>query len=139
MFEGAVNTLMNILSMSIGGVSIVTIIAAFFVLAKKIKQVSLTKDYVEKAFEKAVLPANVRIDISQKIMPLVKQALIDIQENLKNYIQENIEEVKIMKDEIKLVLTILSKFSHCQQLTDEERALLENLIKCEDHATEVEV
>lgn len=139
MFEGAVNTLMNILSMSIGGVSIITIIAAFIVLAKKIKQVSLTKDYVEKAFEKAVLPANVRIDISQKIMPLVKQALVDIQENLKAYIQENVEEVKIMKDEIKLVLTILSKFSHCQQLTDEERALLENLIKCEDHATEVEV
>lgn len=139
MFEGAVNTLMNIVSVSIGGVSIITIISAFIVLAKKIKQVSLTKDYVEKAFEKAVLPANVRIDISQKIVPLVKQALSEIQENLKLYIQENIDEVKTVKDELKLALSILSKFSHCQQLTDEEKALLNDLIKCDDHATEVEV
>ena len=68
MFEGAVNTLLSILSLSIGGVSIVSIITAFIVLAKKIKSVSLTKNYVEQAFTKAILPANVRIDISQKIM-----------------------------------------------------------------------
>ena len=129
MFEGAVDTLLSILSLSIGGVSITTIIAAFIVLAKKIKSVSLTKDYVEKAFEKAVLPANVKIDISQKIIPLVKQALADIQENLKHYIEE----------ELKLVLSILSKFSHCQQLTEDEQKLLHDLIKCEDHAKEVEV
>lgn len=139
MFEGAVDTLLSILSLSIGGVSITTIIAAFIVLAKKIKSVSLTKDYVEKAFEKAVLPANVKIDISQKIIPLVKQALADIQENLKRYIEENMQEVEIMKEELKLVLSILSKFSHCQQLTEDEQKLLHDLIKCEDHAKEVEV
>ena len=58
MFEGAINTLMSILSLSIGGVSVTSIIAAFIILSKKIKSVSLTKDYVEQAFEKAVLPAN---------------------------------------------------------------------------------
>lgn len=139
MFEGAVNTLMDILSLSIGGVSILSIVAAFIVLARKIKSTSLTKDYVEKAFEKAVLPANVRIDISQKIIPLVKQSLSDIEEHMKKFMQEQRDEVKATKDMLKLTLTILSKFSHCQQLTDEERDYLSNIVNCPDDIKEVQL
>lgn len=139
MFEGAVSTLMSILSLSIGGVSVTSIIASFIVLSKKIKSVSLTKDYVEKAFEKAVLPANVRIDISQKIIPLVKQALSEIEDNMKNFIQEQKDEYDQMKDMVKLVLSILSKFSHIQQLTDEEKALLDTFVQCSDSIKEVEL
>lgn len=139
MFEGAINTLMSILSLSIGGVSVATIIGSFIILSKKIKSVSLTKDYVEQAFEKAVLPANVRIDISQKIIPLVKQSLNDIQEHMKKYLEEQKEEVNKLKTMMTLILSILSKFSHCQQLSDEERMLLEDLLKCSDEIKEVEV
>ena len=57
----------------------------------------------------------------------------------KDYIQENIDEVKTVKDELKLALSILSKFSHCQQLSDEERMLLEDLLKSSDEIKEVEV
>lgn len=139
MFEEAIPTLLSILSLSIGGVSIATIISSFVVLAKKIKSVSLTKEYVEQAFEKAVLPANVRIDISQKIMPMVKDALVEIKNNTKEYLQENLEEINKMKTMMILVLTILSKFSHTQQLTEEEQALLKDLLNCTDEVKEIEL
>lgn len=137
MFEGAVNTLLSILSLSIGGVSVVSIITAFIVLAKKIKSVSLTKNYVEQAFTKAILPANVRIDISQKIMPLVKQALNDIENNMKNFIKEQKEEYQATKDMLTLTLSILSKFSHTQQLTEDEKMKLSMIVTSPENTKEV--
>ena len=44
-------------------------------------------------------------------------------EHMKKYMQEQRDEVKATKDMLKLTLTILSKFSHCQQLTDEEKQI----------------
>lgn len=139
MFEQAITSLMSILSLSIGGISVATIIGAFIVLSKKIKKVSLTKDYVEQAFTKAILPANVRIDISQKIMPLVKQALADIEDHMKSFMKEQKEEIEQLKSMLVLTLTILSKFSHTQQLTEDEKMVLSMIVTRPENTMEVQL
>ena len=139
MFEQAITSLLSILSLSVGGVSVATIIGAFIVLSKKIKSVSLTKDYVEQAFTKAILPANVRIDISQKIMPLVKQALADIEDHMKSFMKEQKEEIEQTKSMLVLTLTILSKFSHTQQLTEDEKMALSMIVTRPENTTEVQL
>lgn len=139
MFEQAITSLLSILSLSVGGVSVATIIGAFIVLSKKIKKVSLTKDYVEQAFTKAILPANVRIDISQKIMPLVKQALADIEDHMKSFMKEQKEELEQTKSMLVLTLTILSKFSHTQQLTEDEKMALSMIVTRPENTMEVQL
>lgn len=139
MFEELVPTITGILTLSVGGISVGSIIIAFIIFIKKMKSSSITKEDVEKAFTKAVLPANVRIDISQKIMPIVNQTLSNIKTEMKGFLQENMDEVLKIKTMMILVLEILSKFSHTQQLTDEQKALLEDIVKCSDQIKEVQI
>lgn len=139
MFEQVTSTLMNLLALSVGGISIGSLIVMYITLRSKIKSTALSKDHVEKAFEKAVLPANVKLDISNKIIPLVKSTLKDIELNLKGYVNESFEEILKIKKSIKLILTVLSKFSHVDMLTEEEKNDISDIIRCTDDVKEIEV
>lgn len=139
MFEEAIPTLMNILSLSIGGISLGSVVVMGIVLGRRIKKTALTKDYVEKAFEKAVLPANIKLDVSKKVVPLVKSALAEIKVDLKGSVKEMNDEIVAVKKSIKLMLAILSKFSHTDMLTEEEKADIRDILNSVDNAKEVSI
>lgn len=101
------------LGITVGGVSIATIIAMVIVVVKEVakahKEGRLTQEAVEKAFQNAVLPTKIKIDLSDKISAPLQEGLVQI----KTYINDTLEHVQKGQ---KLVLSILSQFSHVNKL-----------------------
>ena len=135
MFDQFSTQITQILSMTIGGVSVGTIIAAVIYCIKSIKsirtdaaknktdtdeQLKITKDFIEQSFKNAVLPQKIKLDISSKIEKPIKDGLTKIAET-----QE--EQLLAIHSELLLILKILSKFSHTQKLTDEEQEALKEI------------
>ena len=135
MFDQFSTQITQILSMTIGGVSVGTIIAAVIYCIKSIKsirtdaandkietdkQLKITKDFIEQSFKNAVLPQKIKLDISSKIEKPIKDGLTKIAET-----QE--EQLLAIHNELLLILKILSKFSHTQKLTDEEQETLKEI------------
>lgn len=135
MFDQFSTQITQILSMTIGGVSVGTIIAAVIYCIKSIKsirtdaaknkidtdeQLKITKDFIEQSFKNAVLPQKIKLDISSKIEKPIKDGLTKIAET-----QE--EQLLAIHNELLLILKILSKFSHTQKLTDEEQEALKEI------------
>lgn len=135
MFDQFSAQITQILSMTIGGVSVGTIIAAVIYCIKSIKsirtdaaknkidtdeQLKITKEFIEQSFKNAVLPQKIKLDISSKIEKPIKDGLTKIAET-----QE--EQLLAIHNELLLILKILSKFSHTQKLTDEEQEALKEI------------
>lgn len=135
MFDQFSTQITQILSMTIGGVSVGTIIAAVIYCIKSIKsirtdaaknkidtdeQLKITKEFIEQSFKNAVLPQKIKLDISSKIEKPIKDGLTKIAET-----QE--EQLLAIHNELLLILKILSKFSHTQKLTDEEQEALKEI------------
>ena len=95
MFDQFSTQITQILSMTIGGVSVGTIIAAVIYCIKSIKsirtdaaknkidtdeQLKITKDFIEQSFKNAVLPQKIKLDISSKIEKPIKDGLTKIAE-----------------------------------------------------------
>lgn len=135
MFDQFSAQITQILSMTIGGVSVGTIIAAVIYCIKSIKsmrkdaandkietdkKLKITTDVIEQSFKNAVLPQKIKLDISSKIEKPIKDGLTKIAET-----QE--EQLLAIHNELLLILKILSKFSHTQKLTDEEQEALKEI------------
>ena len=135
MFDQFSTQITQILSMTIGGVSVGTIIAAVIYCIKSIKsirtdaaknkidtdeQLKITKDFIEQSFKNAVLPQKIKLDISSKIEKPIKEGLEKIGDT------QN-EQLQIVKQELLLILKILSKFTHTQKLTEDEQDELKEL------------
>ena len=135
MFDQFSTQITQILSMTIGGVSVGTIIAAVIYCIKSIKSIrtdaahdkietdkklKITTDFIEQSFKNAVLPQKIKLDISSKIEKPIKDGLTKIAET-----QE--EQLLAIHNELLLILKILSKFSHTQKLTDEEQEALKEI------------
>lgn len=135
MFDQFSQYFAQILSLSIGGVSLVTIIANVIYCTKSIakakrdakasekamqEQIAISKQYIEESFKTAVLPQKIKIDISEKIEKPIQEGLAKIGDT------QN-EQLQIVKQELLLILKILSKFTHTQKLTEEEQDELKEL------------
>lgn len=135
MFDQFSIQITQILSMTIGGVSVGTIIAAVIYCIKSIKsmrknaaqdkanmqeQLKVTKEFIEQSFKNAVLPQKIKLDISSKIEKPIKEGLNKIADA-----QE--EQMLEINKELLLILKILSKFSHTQKLTDDEQEELKEI------------
>lgn len=88
MFDAISEQVMQILSLSLCGVSVATILANVIYCVKSIhraakkakndkdefqKQLNVSKEYIENAFKSAVLPQKIKLDVSSKIENLLKK------------------------------------------------------------------
>lgn len=136
MFDAISEQVMQILSLSLCGVSVATILANVIYCVKSIrraakkakndkdefqKQLNVSKEYIENAFKSAVLPQKIKLDVSSKIEKPIKEGLEKMEENQKDYLSK-IHEENVM------ILKILSKFTHVNKLTEEELDELKLLV-----------
>lgn len=119
MFETAVGEINGVLGLTVGGVSVAALITSLICLIKSIinlkRENRLTRQFIEEAFQKAVLPNTVKLDLSSKI----EQPLKDGFESMRRVMEETLKHLD--KGE-KLILSILSQFSHVSKLPEETQA-----------------
>lgn len=118
----------NILSYSICGVSIAVILGLLidYIREKRRfrKEKSLTKDAIVEGFKEVVIPKDLRINLSKKIDPAIKEAIGEYMKPLIKYCQK-------MEAENLMMLKIMSKFTHVEKLTEEEQLFLSKLLNSE--------
>lgn len=132
MFDQITDGIMNILNLSIGGVSlgavITMIIYVTHAIVKNRKEIKVTKQYIEEAFQNAVLPSTIKLDVSNKIALPIKEGLAQITDTLNFTLSE-------IKEGIKYNLEILEKFSHVQKLPVEEQEKIKNYLESSTEVT----
>lgn len=116
MFEEISNQVLAILSITVGGVSVGGIVGMAIYVIKQIranrKQITVTKESIEKAFQDAVLPKSIKLDVSNKIEKPIKEGLAQIELAMK-------EKIEHLEQGEQLILSILQMFSHVQKLPEE--------------------
>ena len=121
-----------ILSLSIGGVSVGTILTVIVYVVKSIrksrkeqkqleKNIEITKEQIEIAFKEAVLPKTIKLDVSTKIEQPIRDGLLQIK-------NDNKEALESIHKENRLILSILSKFTHIQKLSKEDREAISDIV-----------
>ena len=114
--------IMQILSMSLCGVSLATIIANVIYCVKSIKraatkakndkeefqkQLDVSKEYIEQSFKNAVLPSKIKLDVSEKIEKPIKEGI---------------------HEENQMILKVLSQFSHTKKLSEEDQDKIKEIV-----------
>ena len=121
-----------ILSLSVGGISVGTILATIIYVVKSIrksrkeqkqleKNVEVTKEQIQLAFKEAVLPKTVKLDVSTKIEQPIRDGLLQIR-------NDNKEALESIHEENRLILSILSKFTHVQKLPKEDQEAISDIV-----------
>lgn len=127
--------IMSILGMSIGGVSLGTVLSVVIYCVKSIRrnrkeaqrakqEVQITKDYVEQAFKNAVLPKTIKLDVSSKIEQPIRQGMQKITEI-------NKEQLEQIHNENVLILKVLNQFTHVKKLSDEDQEKIADIVNQE--------
>lgn len=126
------NTILFIFSLSVGGVSIITILADVIYCVKSIKKMRKTvkkneqdilvsKEYIEDAFKEAVLPKTIKLDVSSKIEKPIKDGMSKMMEY-------NAEALVKIHEENVLILKVLNEFTHVKKLSDEDQEKIADII-----------
>ena len=121
-----------ILSLSIGGVSVGTILVTVIYVVKSIRKsykeqklqkenIKVTKEQIEQSFKEAVLPKTIKLDVSTKIEQPIKQGLQQIRD-------DNKEALESIHEENRLILAVLSKFTHVQKLSKEDQEAIADIV-----------
>ena len=129
-------------SISICGVSLVTILMVIIYVVKAVRRarkeikrqqelINVTKENIELAFKNAVLPKTIRLDVHKKIQEPINKAMDELKAS-------NDEQLVEIKEELCLVLKILSKFTHVKKLSDDEQEKLSDIVD-EEVTEDVEV
>lgn len=116
----------QVLNYSILGVSLGTLLAlaiyVFKYILKSKKEIAITKESIKEGFKEVVLPKDLRINLSNKIDPAIKEAI-------KTYMEPMLKDFEKVMLQNQLMLSIMSKFTHADKLTQEEQNLLHDLLK----------
>lgn len=116
----------QVLNYSILGVSLGTLLAlaiyVFKYILKSKKEIAITKESIKEGFKEVVLPKDLRINLSNKIDPAIKEAI-------KTYMEPMLKDFEKVMMQNQLMLSIMSKFTHADKLTQEEQNLLHDLLK----------
>lgn len=136
MFDTTVNQANGILGITIGGVSLATIIglviAIIIEIRKAHKEARLTEKSIETAFQNVVLPSKIKIDLSGKIQEPLEQGFLQV----KQFLRTSLERVDKGQ---RLVLSILSQFSHVNKLPQETQdEIAEYLDECKTVEVKIE-
>lgn len=130
--DGLQEVILSILGLSIGGVSLATVLANVIYCIKAIKrakkeaksakdEVVVTKEYVERAFKDAVLPKTIKLDISSKIEQPIKEGMTRIKELNKEQLEQ------IHKENV-LILKIMNQFTHVKKLSEEDQEAIADIV-----------
>ena len=130
--DGFQEVILSILGLSIGGVSLATVLANVIYCIKAIKrakkeataakdEVTVTKEYVEQAFKDAVLPKTIKLDISSKIERPIKEGMTRIEEL-------NKEQLEQIHRENVLILKVMSQFTHVKKLSEEDQEAISDIV-----------
>lgn len=130
--DGWQDVLMAVLSMSVGGVSLITAIANVIYCIKAVrrarqdikqntKEVQLNKENVEQAFKNAVLPKTIKLDVSSKIEQPIKEGMNKIE-------QINKEQLNQLHKENVLILKVMSQFTHVKKLSEEDQEAIADIV-----------
>lgn len=109
---------------------IIYVIRAFVIHRKEIaaikddmtKALEINKQQVENAFKEAILPKNIRLDVSSKIEKPIKDGL----QNIQLFLQQ--EQERIDKGQ-QLILAILSQFTHVKKLPEETQKEIDEYLE----------
>lgn len=134
MLDSIVSQVGGILSMSVCGISVATIIGMIIYCIRLAvtnkKNLQVTIDTIEEAFKNVVLPKNIKLDISNKIEKPIQKGLQLIAEKI-NGSMEKIEAGE------KMMMKILVLFTHFQKLPEEVREEIEDFINEETTSVDV--
>lgn len=130
--DGLQEVILSILGLSIGGVSLGTVLANVIYCIKAIKrakkeakaakdEVVVTKEYVERAFKDAILPKTIKLDISSKIERPIKEGMTRIEEL-------NKEQLEQIHRENVLILKVMSQFTHVKKLSEEDQEAISDIV-----------
>lgn len=118
--------ILTIVSTVIGSIDIVGLISVVIYAIRQgranIKAMKLTSAQVEEAFKNAVLPKNIKLDVSSKIEKPIKDGLEDI----RLFLSDTISRVD---EGERLILSILSLFSHVKQLPEEVQQQIQDYLE----------
>lgn len=136
MFDTIVNQANGILGITIGSVSLATIIglviAIIIEIRKAHKEARITEKSIETAFQNVVLPSKIKIDLSGKIQEPLEQGFLQV----KQFLRTSLERVDKGQ---RLVLSILSQFSHVNKLPQETQdEIAEYLDECKTVEVKIE-
>lgn len=125
MFENISGQVMTILSLSVGGISISSILGMIvycirLAIVNK-KNLTVSQTTIENAFKEVVLPKNIKLDISNKIEKPIKEGLALASEKISEVLK------RVEKGE-KLMMQILVLFTHYQKLPEDVREQIEDFI-----------
>lgn len=123
---------MYIFSLSIGGISLMTIFANVIYCVKSIRKnrkaikkneenIVASKSDIEQAFKEAVLPKTIKLDVSTKIEKPIKEGLTQMR-------NDNKEALDKIHNENVLVLKVLSQFTHIKKLSQEDQEKIADII-----------
>lgn len=126
------NTILFIFSLSVGGVSILTILADIVYCVKSIKKIHkavkkneqdvlMSKENIEQAFKDAVLPKTIKLDVSSKIEKPIKEGLNQMR-------NDNKEALAKIHEENVLILKVLNEFTHVKKLSEEDQEKIADII-----------
>lgn len=128
MLDQISNEIVTILSTSVCGVSIATIIGMVIYIIRVAvvnrRNMQIQKEAIEKAFQDAVLPKTIKLDISNKIDKPIKEGLLEISQQLNTSLE------KVEQGE-RLMLSILILFTHFQKLPEETRQQITDFLNDE--------
>ena len=121
-----------ILSLSVGGISVGTVFATVIYVVKSIRKsrkeqklqkenIKVTKEQIEQSFKEAVLPKTIKLDVSTKIEQPIKQGLQQIRD-------DNKEALESIHEENRLILAVLSNFTHVQKLSKEDQEAIADIV-----------
>lgn len=125
----------SIFSLSICGISLGTIIATAIGVVKSIhksrkqmkqqeEQIKVTKESIETSFKNAVFPKTVKLDVSKKIQEPINKAMEELKAS-------NDAQLAEIKEENKLILKVLSQFTHVQKLSQEDQEKIADIVNAE--------
>ena len=125
MMDAITNNIMTILSFTIGGVSLVSIICSVIWVLRQVVKVrkdgKLTKESIEAAFKEAVLPKTVKLDISNKIEEPIRLGFEKISAQVTSRLAN-------LESEIVIALKILAKLTHANALSEEDKDTLDRIL-----------
>lgn len=136
MLDQLTGSILSILSISFGGISIGGMIATLITVWKNhrkdkketeiskedmLKQIEVTKTSIENAFKDAVLPQKIKLDVSEKIEKPIKEAMAKMSETQQ-------EALKKTNELAMLSLKILHEFTHVKKLPDEDQEKIEEAL-----------
>ena len=125
----------SITSISICGISLITVFAFVIKILLTIRknkkwlkaqeeQIQVTKESIEESFKNAVFPKTVKLDVSKKIQEPIAKAMRQLQAS-------NDEQLEEIKEQNRLILTVLSQFTHVQKLSAEDQEKISDIVNSE--------